>query len=122
MPGDSLIPDSTDISMLAVTVNARPDNIWPWLVQIGYQRGGLYSYDWLDRLFGSLDRPWGRSGTELIVGLIEPCRADLLRAGHFRAPTYGRRGCRDDGWADLALMCRAMEPRGGGGHAAATGS
>jgi hypothetical protein len=42
---------------MAVTVNARPDHIWPWLVQIGYQRGGLYSYDWLDRLFGYLDRP-----------------------------------------------------------------
>jgi len=26
----------------------RPGDIWPWLVQIGYRRGGLYSYDWLD--------------------------------------------------------------------------
>ena len=43
--------------MQAVTVNAPPEDIWPWLVQIGYQRGGLYSYDWLDRLFGFLDRP-----------------------------------------------------------------
>jgi hypothetical protein len=42
---------------MAVTVDARPEHIWPWLVQIGYQRGGLYSYDWLDRLFGFLDRP-----------------------------------------------------------------
>jgi hypothetical protein len=40
-----------------VTVDARPEHIWPWLVQMGYQRGGLYSYDWLDRLFGFLDRP-----------------------------------------------------------------
>jgi hypothetical protein len=31
--------------------------VWPWLAQLGYQRGGLYSYDWLDRLFGYLDRP-----------------------------------------------------------------
>ena len=38
-------------------MNAPPGNIWPWLVQIGYQRGGLYSYDWLDRLFGFVDRP-----------------------------------------------------------------
>ena len=42
---------------MAVIVNARPEHIWPWLVQMGYQRGGLYSYDWLDRLFGFLDRP-----------------------------------------------------------------
>jgi hypothetical protein len=44
-------------STLVVTIRARPEHIWPWLVQMGYQRGGLYSYDWLDRLFGFLDRP-----------------------------------------------------------------
>jgi hypothetical protein len=41
----------------AIRSRTRPEHIWPWLVQIGYQRGGLYSYDWLDRLFGYLDRP-----------------------------------------------------------------
>ena len=57
MAGDSLLPDQTYSGTTAVTVNARPEHIWPWLVQIGYRRGGLYSYDWLDRLFGYLDRP-----------------------------------------------------------------
>jgi hypothetical protein len=57
MAGDSLLPDQTYSGTTAVIVNARPADIWPWLVQIGYQRGGLYSYDWLDRLFGYLDRP-----------------------------------------------------------------
>ena len=57
MAGDDLIGDSTYSGTMAVIVNARPDDIWPWLVQMGYQRGGLYSYDWLDRLFGFLDRP-----------------------------------------------------------------
>jgi hypothetical protein len=42
---------------LAIDIDARPEHIWPWLVQMGYQRGGLYSYDWLDRIFGYLDRP-----------------------------------------------------------------
>jgi hypothetical protein len=97
MPGDALIPNPTEMSMQAVTVNAGPEDIWPWLVQIGYQRGGLYSYDWLDRLFGFLDRPsatrivpefqqlavgdkipWGRTGTELTVGVLEPLRALAL--------------------------------------------
>jgi hypothetical protein len=32
------------------------EHAWPWLVQIGSQ-GGLHSYDWLDRLFGFLERP-----------------------------------------------------------------
>ena len=57
MPGDAVIVDRTYTATLAVTVDARPEDIWPWLVQMGYQRGGLYSYDWLDRLFGYLDRP-----------------------------------------------------------------
>ena len=52
MAGDSLIVDPTYSGTMAVIVNARPEHIWPWLVQMGYQRGGLYSYDWLDRLFG----------------------------------------------------------------------
>ena len=97
MPGDAMIPDATEMSMQAVTVNAPAEDIWPWLVQIGYQRGGLYSYDWLDRLFGFLDRPsatrilpefqhlavgdkvpWGRAGTELTVEVVEPLRALAL--------------------------------------------
>ena len=57
MPGDAAIADPTYAVTLAVTVDARPAYIWPWLVQMGYRRGGLYSYDWLDRLFGYLDRP-----------------------------------------------------------------
>jgi hypothetical protein len=96
MPGDALIPSPTDMSMQTVTVNARAEDIWPWLVQTGYQRGGLYSYDWLDRLFGFLDRPsatrilpefqqlavgdkipWGHN-TELTVGVLEPPRALAL--------------------------------------------
>jgi len=57
MSGDSLIVDPTYSGTMAIIVNAPPEDIWPWLVQMGYQRGGLYSYDWLDRLFGYLDRP-----------------------------------------------------------------
>ena len=57
MAGDALIATPTYSGTMAITVDAQPDDIWPWLAQIGYQRGGLYSYDWLDRLFGYLDRP-----------------------------------------------------------------
>ena len=41
MPGDALITNPTEMSMQALTVNAPPEDIWPWLVQIGYRRGGL---------------------------------------------------------------------------------
>ena len=57
MAGDPVIANPTHSATHAVTVAAPPEDIWPWLVQMGYRRGGLYSYDWLDRLFGYLDRP-----------------------------------------------------------------
>jgi hypothetical protein len=57
MRGDALIANPTHSATHAVTVDASPKDIWPWLVQMGAGRGGLYSYDWLDRVFGILDRP-----------------------------------------------------------------
>jgi hypothetical protein len=57
MAGDSVIVTPMHLQTHAITVDAPPECIWPWLVQMGYGRGGLYSYDWLDRLFGYLDRP-----------------------------------------------------------------
>ena len=96
MAGDGLLVDPTYSGTMAVIVNAPPEHIWPWLVQMGYQRGGLYSYDWLDRLFGYLDRPSATRilpefqhlavGDEIPLGrgpswpvaAIEPCRALVL--------------------------------------------
>ena len=57
LPGDDRVTDATYVSTRAVTVHACPKDIWPWLAQMGYRRGGLYSYDWLDRAFGYLDGP-----------------------------------------------------------------
>jgi hypothetical protein len=51
-PGDELIPNPTTAYPRAVTVHASPVDIWPWLVQLGQGKAGLYSYDWLDNLVG----------------------------------------------------------------------
>ena len=48
MPGDELLTDPSFNATRAVTINATPEEIWPWLVQIGYRRAGFYSYDRLD--------------------------------------------------------------------------
>ena len=53
-------------------------DIWAWLVQIGYHRGGLYSYDWLDRLFGFLDRP---SATRILPDFQQLRWATRSRSG-----------------------------------------
>ncbi|MFC4784603.1 hypothetical protein ACT8ZV_09020 [Nocardioides sp. MAHUQ-72] len=39
-------------STRAVTVRAPAHEVWPWLVQIGQDKGGFYSYDWLENLAG----------------------------------------------------------------------
>jgi hypothetical protein len=52
MPGDDLMPSPDLISTRAITVEAPPSAIWPWLVQMGSGRGGAYTYDWIENLFG----------------------------------------------------------------------
>jgi hypothetical protein len=54
LPGDDLVPEPSIESTRAVTINARPENVWPWIVQMGYGRGGFYSYDWLENAFTRL--------------------------------------------------------------------
>jgi hypothetical protein len=83
MAGDALLDNPTYSGTMAVIVNAPPEYIWPWLVQIGYQRGGLYSYDWLDRLFGYLDRP---SATRILPECQELAVGDRIPLG--RGPSW----------------------------------
>ncbi len=47
-PGVDLVPDGKRGATMAVTINAPPDQVWPWLVQLGGDRGGWYSWDHLD--------------------------------------------------------------------------
>ena len=48
LPGDGLVPDATATETRGITIDAVPAAIWPWLVQMGYERAGWYSYDALD--------------------------------------------------------------------------
>jgi hypothetical protein len=34
----------------AVLIHARPEKIWPWIMQLGQERGGFYSYSWLENI------------------------------------------------------------------------
>jgi hypothetical protein len=51
LPGDVDVPVLLTITR-AVTVHAPAEATWQWLVQIGQDRGGFYSYDWLENLAG----------------------------------------------------------------------
>ncbi|MGE0572315.1 MAG: SRPBCC family protein [Dehalococcoidia bacterium] len=57
LEGDEFVGTSKGQTTRAITVDAPPECVWPWLVQMGYRRGGLYSWDFLDRLFRILDAP-----------------------------------------------------------------
>ncbi len=50
MPGDGIVPDPSFVATRAVTINAAPEDIYPWIVQMGFGRAGWYSYDWIDNL------------------------------------------------------------------------
>jgi hypothetical protein len=50
LPGDELVENPRFVSTRAITINAPAESVWPWLVQLGYGRGGFYSYDWLENL------------------------------------------------------------------------
>ena len=52
LPGDELMPRADRSTTRAMTIAAPPDQVWPWIVQMGQGRGGLYSYDVLENLIG----------------------------------------------------------------------
>lgn len=52
LPGDEIVPSPGHVWTRAITISAPPAAVWPWLVQMGQGRGGLYSYDWLENLLG----------------------------------------------------------------------
>ncbi len=52
LPGDELTEEARYRIDHGITINAPADSVWPWLAQMGQDRGGFYSYAWLERLVG----------------------------------------------------------------------
>jgi hypothetical protein len=93
LPGDELVPAKMQWTN-GVTIRARPTEIWPWLVQMGCRRAGVYSYDGLDnggvpsadRIIPELQHlevgdilPWTPTADDgFIVRAVEPERALVL--------------------------------------------
>ena len=55
LPGDEIVPAPTAVDTRGITIAAPPEAVWPWLVQMGYGRGGWYSYDVMDMRGRSAD-------------------------------------------------------------------
>ena len=66
LPGDDLALKARMNSTRAINIHASAADIWPWLVQIGYQRAGWYSYDKLEALAGVADFAEGSSARRIL--------------------------------------------------------
>lgn len=77
MAGDELLPEPDLVSTRAITINAPPSAVWPWLVQMGSGRGGAYTYDWIENLFG-LDM---HSADEILPQFQHLAAGDVLPLG-----------------------------------------
>lgn len=76
LPGDDLVPRPVFDATRAITIEAPPQEVWPWLVQAGVGRAGWYSYDLLDNLgrpsATQIDPRW----QQLAVGDLVPMSPD----------------------------------------------
>jgi hypothetical protein len=127
--GDDLVAGPVTTSTYAVTVEAPADIVWSWLVQIGQDRGGMYSYEWLENLFGldihntnQIRQDWQhlaggdqvrvvprgklgmREGYAFRVSQVEPPRALVLRQQPPEHPW-------DSSWAFLIVPVSAERTR-----------
>ncbi len=59
-------------------MSAPAEDVWPWLVQMGYGRGGWYNYDWLERLIGAGDFAEGGSAKRVIPELQQLALGDAV--------------------------------------------
>jgi hypothetical protein len=98
LPGDELLADPHVVTTRAIGIFAPTSMIWPWLVQMGPGRGGAYTYDWIENLFGlgmhSADQVLpkyqdlkvgdtmrlGARGPVLRVAVLKPERALVVRS------------------------------------------
>ena len=114
MPGDELLEDADGVATRAVTIDAPPSAVWPWLAQMGPSpRGGAYTYDWIENLLGlnmhSVDRvlpEYQHPAVGDIIGLgPNPMRVERVEPDHVLAWRSA-----DGNWVWTFII----EPRDGG--------
>jgi hypothetical protein len=71
LPGDEVVAKADYVATRAITIDAPPQDVWPWLVQIGSGRAGWYTYD-------RIDNAGMPSATEIIPELQQLQVGDLI--------------------------------------------
>jgi hypothetical protein len=74
MPGDGIVPRPQFVITHAITIEAPAADVWPWLVQMGWHRGGWYTARWVDKLLF----PANRASADHIVDELQD-----LKVGDF---------------------------------------
>jgi hypothetical protein len=93
LPGDELAPNAGVDWTHAITINAPPDAVWPWIAQMGERRGAFYSYTFIENQMGNGDvyhnadrivPEWQNTkpGDELIGGAL-PMRVQEVVPGEY---------------------------------------
>jgi hypothetical protein len=76
LPGDELIPVPAIQATRAVSIDAPPAQVWPWIAQLGADKGGFYSYEVLENLVGCQIR----NAEEVVRDWQHPRVGDFIRA------------------------------------------
>ena len=92
LPGDEVLPDAENMGTKAISINATPEEIWPWIAQMGVGRAGMYSYDWIDALVGSGDAVDGHSAERIHTELQDRAVGERMV---LLSPTQRRRHAPD---------------------------
>lgn len=93
LPGDEIVPETSDETTRAVTVEASREAVWPWIVQLGQGRGGFYSYTWLENLF----RADIHNVDRIVPELQELAEGDTIRM------------VREDYWLESSITSMTVE-------------
>jgi hypothetical protein len=78
LPGDDIVPDPQVVTNHAITIDAPPESVWPWLVQMGWHRAGWYTARWVDKLLFPANWP---SANRIVPGLQEINLGDFIPDG-----------------------------------------
>lgn len=76
--GDDLVPSADVTDTRTIDIDAPPDQVWPWLAQLGYGRGGWYSYAALDRPWSPAGGPMGESADTILDEFQDVAEGDLV--------------------------------------------
>ena len=78
LPGDELLDDADVVATRAITIDAAPSAVWPWVAQMGpAPRGGAYTYDWIENRVG-LNM---RSADRVLPEFQHPAPGDTIGVG-----------------------------------------